>query len=382
LQPPRASARPGFEDGLVSGFVYRQKIVCVVLVILAMMVGLFPQQTAAASRKSKELFFGATTRMDSAGLGSLRKQLLAIEEQCPRAEQKCRPVGELLNTLGGGMDSRGLPIHLIYLDGDGDVLVNRLLWKNKVTPFIHGARNIWVMVFSDRPMDLDVELTSLWQERRGLNRSLRDVFVSSGRRSKEEREATASADRLEMEPMAEGPAVANNLWLGRTRFYVDVESAYVITVQPIEEEAGEQVAFEQLEARFTNSASRSIDGGIGVGITFDTEDLVNNDLDGVETSLGKVSLYWLLNVYLRRPILIKPIVQGFGGRYRTSYALSFGFNLNIFDVKEVILGFNVGHLFGRHGIVVGANLMSPYDDPPPGTDNEAVKPFFAFNFNF
>jgi len=366
----------------VSEFVDRQKAVCVVLVILAMMVGLSPRQTAAASRKSKDLFFGATARMDSADLGSLRRQLLAIEEQCPRAEQKCPPVAELLHTLGGGMDSRGLPLHLIYLDGDGDVRVNRLLWKNKVTPFVHGVRNIWVLVLADRPMDLDVELITLWQERRGLNRSLRDVFVSSGRRSKEEREATESSARLEMEPMAENATEANNLWLGRTRFYVDVESAYVITVQPIEEEGSKQVAFEQLEARFTNSASRSIDGGIGVGITFDTEDLTNNDLDGVETSLGKVSLYWLLNVYLRRPILVKPIVQGPGGRYRTSYALSFGFNLNVFDVKEVIVGFNVGHLFGRHGIVVGANLMSPYDDPPPGTDNEVVKPFFAFNFNF
>ena len=103
------------------------------------------------------------------------------------------------------------------------------------------------------------------------------------------------------------------------------------------------------------------------------------DLDGIHSGDYLVGAYWMLNVYIKRPILIKPIAPKSGSRYRTSYAVTIGVNLNIFDVEEFLLSLNIGHLFGRNGIVAGANLINPFTD---GEELEEIQPFVAVNFNF
>ncbi len=87
----------------------------------------------------------------------------------------------------------------------------------------------------------------------------------------------------------------------------------------------------------------------------------------------------MLNIYFRRPTLIKPIVHKTGSRYRTSYAVAVGFNLNVFDIDQLILGLNIGHLFGRNGMVIGANFIDPLD-----SDRELreTRPYVGVNFNF
>ena len=103
------------------------------------------------------------------------------------------------------------------------------------------------------------------------------------------------------------------------------------------------------------------------------------DLDGIRSGDYLLGAYWMLNVYIKRPIPIKPIAPKSGSRYRTSYAVTIATNLNIFDVEEFLLGVNIGHLFGRNGIVVGANFLNPFDDTK---DGDEIQPFAAINFNF
>jgi hypothetical protein len=102
------------------------------------------------------------------------------------------------------------------------------------------------------------------------------------------------------------------------------------------------------------------------------------DTLGIRTNNGILSLYWMLQAYIRRPTLLDPIGRRVGSRYRVSYAVTFGFNLDVFNVDQVILGFNIGHLFGRNGIVVGANIL----DPLESEERASIKPFVGVNFNF
>ena len=77
----------------------------------------------------------------------------------------------------------------------------------------------------------------------------------------------------------------------------------------------------------------------------------------------------------RKPVLIKPIA-GKGGRYRTSYGITFGLNLKFWDANEFNVGFNLGHIFGRHGFVVGVNWLDPDDE------ESQANPFAAIEFKF
>ena len=80
-----------------------------------------------------------------------------------------------------------------------------------------------------------------------------------------------------------------------------------------------------------------------------------------------------------RPVLVKPIAPKSGSRYRTSYAVTIGANLNVFDLDQFLIGLNIGHLFGRNGIVIGANFLNPFDDV---SGSDEVRPFVGVNFNF
>ena len=180
--------------------------------------------------------------------------------------------------------------------------------------------------------------------------------------------------------MAQEGESGNQLWVGWQRFFVRTGAAYRLRIHPADEAAEDAAGFKTVWATFSNSKYQGLDFGIGLAVTYlEEEDQENFDLEGIANGDYVLGAYWMLNLYVKRPILIKPIAPKSGSRYRTSYAVTIGANLNLLDVEEFLLGLNIGHLFGRNGIVVGANFLNPFDDTKKGDE---IQPFVAINFNF
>ena len=187
-----------------------------------------------------------------------------------------------------------------------------------------------------------------------------------------------------MTNLAQDGTGAQNLWMGRERFMLLSPAAYRMRIYPANEASEAAAGFKVIQASFTNSANKSLDFGLGIAATFiEGLDQLSGqnptDIDGIVREHYILSAYWMLHIYLKDPVLVKPIAPKTGSRYRTSYAITIGANLNVFDLNELLIGLNIGHLFGRNGIVVGANFLDPFENVS-GADE--IKPFVAVNFNF
>ena len=335
--------------------------------------------TKPAAADSKAIFSGVVDKLGDQDLSTLRSQLRSLDEDCPKANQNCRAAGELHRTLTGD-GSELLPLLVVYLDENLEVQTNRLLWKGRVTPFVHDVQNLWVVVIADREISLEASLTNLWAQESSITKGLRDVFVSSGKRDMDAQQARSVIKPIELKELAREGEVRDKLWVGWQRFFIRTAAAYRLRIRPADEAADEAAGFQSVWATFSNSEYQALDFGVGLAVTYLEETVQEDfDLDGIRSGDYILGAYWMLNVYIKRPILIKPIAPKSGSRYRTSYAVTIGTNLNIFDVEEFLLGLNIGHLFGRNGIVVGANLINPFTD---GQELDEVQPFVAVNFNF
>jgi hypothetical protein len=337
---------------------------------------------AFAKDKSNEGFFHIIKEVDADRLNRIRQLLLSIETDCTELVGKCEAGIELRDTLVDGDASRHLPMLFVYLDKNLEVKTNRLVWRNLATPFVIGAQNVWVVVISEHPVDLEANTTLLWGEKASMTPGTQDVFISEGKRALESEEGRVMGKPLALETLA-GSGVDDELFIGIGRFAIRMGGAYRIKIVPSTESARQQAQFQSVHASFSNSTNSSIDFGIGAGFTFDTGDLTEspgtgNDINGIQGENYVLSAYWMLQIYLRKPMLLEPIANKTGSRYRTSYAVTVGFNLNIFDLEQFILGFNIGHLFGRNGVVIGANFTD-LDNSDAGNE---IYPFFGVNFNF
>ena len=347
---------------------------------LILTVALFSLATTkAAAADSKAMFSGVVEKLGDQDLSTLRSRLRSLDEDCPKARKNCRAAGELHRSLTGD-GSELLPLLVVYLDENLKVQTNHLLWKGRVTPFVHDVQSVWVVVIAEKEISLEASLTNLWGQDASITKGLRDVFVSSGQRDMDAQQSRSVTKPIELEELAREGELREELWVGSQRFFVRTSTAYRLRIRPADEASAEAVSFESVWATFSNSEYQALDFGIGLAVTYLEEtDQENFDLDGIRRGDYIVGAYWMLNLYVKRPILIKPIAPKSGSRYRTSYAITIGTNLNIFDVEEFLLGLNIGHLFGRNGIVVGANFINPFNDT---TTMEEVQPFVAVNFNF
>lgn len=139
--------------------------------------------------------------------------------------------------------------------------------------------------------------------------------------------------------------------------------------------------FREVRAAFSNSTDRSVTFGLGLGATFDATVLDQPALDGVEIGSANLDLYLMLDIYIRKPAVLRPIASSFWGRYRPSVGLALATNIQFWDAREYIVGVSFGHLFGRHGLVVGANFIDPFSEDGQEVD-DIVRPYFALMFRF
>ena len=236
----------------------------------------------------------------------------------------------------------------------------------------------------DRRVELGASLERLWSQEETLTKGLRDVFISSGQRAMEDEQGRALVKPIELTELARDGTGAESMWIGRERFMLMPQTAYRLRIYPADEESDAATKFKAIQASFTNSGNKSLDFGVGIAATFvdgldEPPGQVPTVIDGIVREHYVLSAYWMLQIYLKRPVLVKPIAPRRGSRYRTSYAVTLGANLNVFELNEFLLGLNIGHLFGRNGIVVGVNFLNPFEDVA-GADE--VKPFVGVNFNF
>jgi hypothetical protein len=353
------------------------------VVAFAIVAGLLLGPSVAAEKFTKETFFNQVEKTAAGDLAALRSLLVSLDVECPEANQACPAAAELHRAIVGD-GGKLLPLLVVYLDENLEMKANRLIWKDRVTPFIRDAQNVWVVVFSDRKITLEASLERLWAQEETLTKGLRDVFISSGKRSIEDEQGRALVKPIELTDLARDDAGAEPLWIGRERFLLMPDTAYRLRIYPADEESEAATSFKVLQASFTNSANKSLDFGLGIAATFvdgldQPPGMIPTDIDGIVREHYVLNAYWMLQIYIKDPVLVKPIAPKRGSRYRTSYAVTIGANLNVFELNELLIGLNIGHLFGRNGIVVGANFLNPFEDVS-GADE--VKPFVGVNFNF
>jgi hypothetical protein len=210
----------------------RVRVRSVARVVSAVVVLVFAALTLATPAADRETFFGTTPKLAPDRLDRIRELLRRIDRECPKAEQKC-PVGsELYRAIWNGVDHDNVPVLVVYVNADLEVEANRLLWKNRVTPFVFGAQTLWVVVFSDQAGRFDVELANLWSERIDHPGGLGGVFVSSGRRTRENQEARSTVEALEFVSLAADHGGGPPLWVGRESFYLEPDTAYQVSITP------------------------------------------------------------------------------------------------------------------------------------------------------
>jgi len=350
---------------------------------VATVAGLLAGPPTVAGKVTRETFFNQIENSAGAELAELRSLLVSLDVDCPEANQACPAAAEIHRAFAGD-GAKLLPLLVVYLDENLEVKANRLIWKNRVTPFVRDAQNVWVLIFSDREVALEASLENLWTQDAMLTKGLRDVFISSGQRAMEDEQGRDLVKPIELIDLARDGSDAEPMWMGRERFLLQPEAAYRLRIYPADEVSEEAAGFKVIQASFTNSGNKSLDYGIGIAATFidgldQPPGQTPSDINGIVREHYVLGAYWMFNIYVKRPVLVKPIAPRRGSRYRASYAVTLGANLNVFELNEFLIGLNIGHLFGRNGIVVGANFLNPFEDVS-GADE--VKPFVAVNFNF
>lgn len=342
-------------------------IVCAVLLVS------LPAVAGGKNRRSEQNFFTTVGEARSIDLDELREQLLLLR-QCTRLEKRCPAVQDVLATISGPVDLANLPMQIVYIDDSFTVQVNKLFWRGRLTPYVRGAQSLGVLVVSDRPLPMEAKLLNLFTKPEALTAGLDDLFVSEGRRTLDAREAAQATQKVAFDEVT--GAGGDTIWVGQTQFNLETETSYRLSLFPTGADfQGDDSLFKAVQMQFSNSTDRSADFGFGLGATFNLDEGTADSLPGVTNGDTNLNAYLFIHVYIKKPILIKPIGPG-NKRHRISYALTFGMNLTFWDAEEFILGVNVGHLFGRHGIVAGVNYVDPDSGKSEG------RPFFAFDFKF
>ena len=179
--------------------------------------------------------------------------------------------------------------------------------------------------------------------------------------------------------MLSGEEAKKNLWYGAGRFFIESLAVYQVAVVPTSIEENIDLDFLEARANFSNSLDRSLDLGLALGATLQIDPGDEEALQGVQVGSANLNLYFMVDIYIVKPVILSPMTDSIWGRYRPSIGISLGTNITFWESQEFNVGVSFGHLFGRHGLVVGVNLI----DPLSGDDKDRlIRPFIAGVFKF
>jgi hypothetical protein len=345
-----------------------------------------PALGEAGKMNDPSTYFSTIHELEGGRVDRLQTLLVTIGEECTLVEKKCPAGDELFALISGEFNLASQPIHLIYIDENNQIRTNVILHKHRVTPLLYGERNVWVLVFAENALDLTVGLTALWRQRRGSLTGLEGVFVSEGRETTEARAAQEDSDSLVFDRLS-GSGEGDDIFYASERFYIEPLGVYTTSVHPVETPGEVRAGFVEARANFSNSLDRSVDLGLALGATLRTEPVDDLVLDGVNVGSANLNLYLMLDIYIIKPTLLSPMVHSFWGRYRPSIGIAIGTNLTFWDAQEFNVGVSLGHLVGRHGLVLGVNIInSPSADGQATdggpSDDRLIRPYIAALFKF
>lgn len=288
----------------------------------------------------------------------IRSLLDRLGAECTRIEQRCPAGVELLYTLFQGGYRDDLPDFVVQLvEEDGRLHARQpvLLFNRRNTPYLEGAEHLWVLIFSARPAPLEARLTII-QEREGNPfAGVLGLFgVSAG-------DATSDAvteDRkaaIRWSPLSESRA-KDSLWLGTARVPVPNGVVCRLTLLPgacPEGESCPALAFQAITGHVSNSRSSAAAFSVALGTTFDTEDTAV----GAENASPHFNGYALAKFYLPGMRPRRQVAPHKRALFRRSAAIVFGTNVTNDPFEEIVLGFSLGHILGKAGLVVAGNAI-------------------------
>lgn len=331
-----------------------------------------------AGGKDPGNYFGSVHELEGARVDELRQLLIAIGEDCATVDKKCDASTELFELVSDRLNMGGFPTLLVYIDEDSRIRTNVLIDRKKVTPFLYGQRNVWVAVFSEHSLDLEARLTTLWRQRKSSLSNLDGVFITEGKKTIEGREAQEETGKMVFDRLS-GEDASDDLYYSTGRFFIEPLGVYSITVVPVDGPQKSEPDFVELRANFSNSMDASVGFGLALGATLRTEETDDLILDGVSVGDANLNLYLALDIYIIKPTVLAPMTQSIWGRYRPSIGIALMTNIEFWEAKEFIVGVSFGHLFGKHGLVVGANII---DAPSEIDDDRIIRPYIAGVFKF
>jgi hypothetical protein len=338
--------------------------------------------------------------------------------QCTNIDEPCPPAERILRALFGGTYRDVLPDFLVYFEQGTPVARGRnyedktatvtdfkahrpvLMWRGRNTPHLYGARDLYMVVFSERPVCIQGSVTTEFKSEPNPFAFILTVLGKSFETAKA-KDAERARPEFVWHPL-DGDSRSSGLWWAIARADVEANSTNRATVyfqEPPKKEApsgdnkkpaakpaardecvvaddsklaaytGDYVA---ANAFFSNSPDSFVTVALALGITHNVRG----------TSLGPGGSNQSLNAHaLAKFYAVRPRVNA--GPRGTGHRLSFGgvvgTNINGTAFDQILLGAAVGHIVGNVGLVIGANSIK---DIPEGTDGRKWRPFFGVDYSF
>lgn len=362
--------------------------------------------SAVYGERSPEYYFGQATPLRPHEVQDVLIDLRRAHRECRRILKPCEPAVTVLKTLFGEIYRKKLPDALVYVEKQGDGSLRAypplLIWNGKLTPYVFGARHLYVVVVSDETMSLDVHLTTIVETTSNPFVTVLSLLNFTAPEQKAPEPKSASAG-IAWEPLGED---TDGPYLGWARLDIEEGSINRLTVharretvsrtvtkrcdgcprvkverksegpEPLPDD-GATVPFRELTAHLSNSRPNFAGFGVSLGATFDVEDSAVGD-DGGEVH---ENAYALAKVFLRRPRLkVGPRARRL---YRLSVAFFFGTNVAQDPFEELLAGISVGHVVGKLGVNLGLNWVRPgADDDQGGADGREERFFVGLEYSF
>jgi len=326
----------------------------------------------------------------------MKADLKNLREQCKEIDKACPTGTALLQQLYGSETYRPtLPDFIVYFERSADGKYNdlprgTLIWRGVNTPHIYGARDIYVLAFSEKKLCLEASVAVDFKSEPNPLASL------LGSTTKPDDPKAPASDR-KVAPLVWYPLSGDSrqddtyLWLGVERLAIEVNSVDRINVQfgQPKTKDSKDAAAECIDASYNTTylaanafISNSPDSRVGLSIALG----MTTDPKGTAVATGDSANqyfngYAFAKYYLRRPELraTPEFEQESRSARRTSYALVLGTNITKSAFNEIILGISAGHLLGNMGVIIGANSLAGVKDSDTG---RRWRPFTALEYSF
>lgn len=342
-----------------------------------------------ADEEHPGFYFGQARPLSATQISGLRALLRAADGKCSGSGaeigQDCKEAEDALKLLFNNTFRGSLPDVLVYFEEqNGDLVPHRplLIWRGKNTPYIFGARHLYVLIVSDEKLSLDARLTTIVETSPNPFLAVQTLL------------GFTPAEPKAPEPKTSGTGIAwapigaedEAPYLGWARLDIEMGSINRLTISARRETVTRTVTtegpagvlkapkvkiegkvegpaplpgdapeppFAEIAAHISNSKAGRAGFGIAFGSTFDVEGTALGEDGGDLHENG----YALAKVYALRPRLrVGPESKKL---YRPSIALLVGTNIASDPFDELVLGVGVGHLVGKLGLMAGVNFVKP-----------------------